>query len=274
MMIMKRFFALAMCILVLCSGAVIASAEEASVYENAGQLYDAWTSQYGVPDYITGVWSTDGGHKNLTFGVLKGDAGEHGKQEIFALVRDDSTVTIVYQTYSRNYLYQIQNEIEDTYFDADFGLVTVGVAELENKLCVEVHRDFAENVDTIAMIRRVTDQYGDAVSFSFVDAYPEILTGSQPPAPTGPVLAAPNPQDHFSPLVFLIAVCVIAATFLFFTEIRRRRLIAVAIGNTSAVMDENPVDAKGVENAIRESKVKPSKALDDRVMQSVHSEND
>ena len=127
---------------------VMASAQEDGVYENAGQLYEAWMRQGGVPDDITGVWSTDGGNVNLTFGVVKGEAGEKGQQEILALVRDDSSVTIAYQTYSRNYLYQIQKEIKDVYFEAGLGLVTAGVMEKENRIRFEVHTDFADNADT------------------------------------------------------------------------------------------------------------------------------
>ena len=73
---MKRVISLMICLYMVCICSVMASAEENGIYENAGQLYEAWVSQGGVPDYISGVWSTDGGTKNLTFGVVKGKAGE------------------------------------------------------------------------------------------------------------------------------------------------------------------------------------------------------
>ena len=95
---MKRMLILVMCFLITCICAVMVSAEDNGIYENAGQLYEAWMHQGGVPDYISGVWSTDGGYVNLTFGVVKGEAGQKGQQEILALVKDDSTVTIVFQT--------------------------------------------------------------------------------------------------------------------------------------------------------------------------------
>ena len=118
---MKRIAVLAMCFLMLCACTVTAFAENGGIYETARQLADAWHSQGGVPDYISGLWSTDGSRKNLTFGVVKGEAGEAGRQEILDLVKDDSTVTIVYQTYSHNYLWQIQDAIVHTYFEKGLG---------------------------------------------------------------------------------------------------------------------------------------------------------
>ena len=263
---MKRFFVLAMCILVLCSGSIISSAEEVGTYENAGELYAAWTSQNCVPDYITGVWSSDGGYKNLTFGVLKGEAGDLGKQEILALVRDDSTVSIVHQTYSRNYLYRIQEEVVDAYFEEGLGLVTAGVMEKENKLRFEVHTDFTDNVDTQAMIQHVTEQYGDAVYFSYIDTYPQFVGGTQP-APTGPILVMTNPQNHVFPFAFVL--CGIVLAFLIFIEIQRRRVMAVAVDGTPMIIDEKPISKKDVEAAIRETDIKPSETLDDRVIRSI-----
>ena len=267
---MKRVISLIICLFMLCICSVMVSAEEGGIYENAGQLYEAWVSQGGVPDYISGVWSTDGGYVNLTFGVVKGEAGEQGKQEILALVRDDSTVSIVYQTYSRNYLYRIQREIEDAYFEAGLGLVTAGVMEMENKLRFEVHTDFVDNADTQAMIQQVTGQYGDAVYFCYVDTYPQFVGGTQP-APTGPILVMMNPQNQAFPFVFVIFG--VTLVFLFFVEIQRRRVMAVAADGTPVVIVKKPVTKKELESAIRETDIKPSEALDDRVIRSIMSDS-
>lgn len=263
---MKRVVSLIICLFMVCVCSVLASAEESGIYENAGQLYEAWGSQGGVPDYISGVWSTDGGTENLTFGVVKGAAGEQGTKEILALVRDDSTVTIVYQTYSRNYLYRVQREIEDAYFEAGLGLVTAGVMEMENKLRFEVHTDFADNVDTQAMIQQVTEQYGDAVYFSYVDTYPQFVGGTQP-APTGPILVMTNPHNHVFPFAFVL--CGIVLAFLLFIEIQRRRVMAVAVDGTPMIIDEKPISKKDLEAAIRKTDIKPPETLDDRVMRSI-----
>lgn len=263
---MKKVISMMICLFMVCTCSVMVSAEENGIYENAGQLYEAWVSQGDIPDYISGVWSTDGGSENLTFGVVKGEAGEQGKQEILALVRDDSTVTIVYQTYSRNYLYRIQREIEDAYFEAGLGLVTAGVMEMENKLRFEVHTDFADNADTLAMIQQVTAQYGDAVYFRYVDTYPQFVGGTQP-TPTAPILMMTNPQNQVFPFAFVLFG--VALVFLLLIKMQRRRVMAVAADGVPMVMDEKPISIREVEAAIRETDIKPSEALDDRVMQSI-----
>ena len=115
---MKRILLLAMSLILLCSFPVRAAAGETGIYENAGALYEAWVSGNCVPDYITAVISTDGGTDNLTFGLVEGNAGEQGRQEILDLVRDDASITIMYQTYSRNELDRIldsnNNAIDST----------------------------------------------------------------------------------------------------------------------------------------------------------------
>ena len=272
---MKRIAVLAMCLLMLWACTVTAFAEDGGIYETARQLADAWHSQGGVPDYISGLWSTDGSRKNLTFGVVKGEAGEAGRQEILDLVKDDSTVTIVYQTYSRNYLWQIQNTIVHAYFEKGLGLVTAGVREHENKLYLEVHTDFAENADTLAMIRQVTEQYGEAVCFSYVDTYPQLVeyTGETPPlVPTRPVLGMMKPQNPSFPFVLVVTFCVMVLSCFFLVDIRRRRILLLASDGTPVVVDERPASKKEIEETIRKAEVNPSAALDDRVMHSIQSD--
>lgn len=266
---MKRIFLLVISILMIFSFSVMASAQEEGVYENAGQLYEAWMRQGGVPDYISGVWSTDGGCVNLTFGVVQGEAGEKGRQEILALVKNDATVTIVYQTYSRNYLYQIQKEIEEAYFGKGLGLVTAGVSEMENKLCFEVHTDYADNADTQAMIRDVTAQYGDAVFFSYTDAYIQFVSGTQPSTSTNPILAVVNPQKQIMSFGFVMVLCAIVLVSFLLLQIQKRRVMAITTNGTSVVMDEKPITKREVEDAIRQSEIAPPEALDHRIAQSI-----
>lgn len=266
---MKRILILAMCFLIMCSCAVMVSAEDSGAYENAGQLYEAWMHQGGVPDYISGVWSTDGGYVNLTFGVVKGEAGQKGQQEILALVKDDSTVTIVFQTYSRNYLYQIQREIENAYFEAGVGLVTAGVMEQENKLRFEVHIDFADNAGTQAMIQHITNQYGDAVYFSYIDTYPQFVVGTQP-APTGPMLVMPNPQNQMMSFGFAMVLCVIVLASFLLMQMQKRRVMAVAADGSAIALEKSQISQKEIEETIRKTEIQIPESLDHRVMQSVN----
>lgn len=268
---MKRIFILTLCFFLMCSCAVTVSADDGGTYETAGELYEAWVSQNCVPDYISGVWSTDGGTSHLTFGLVKGEAGELGKREILALVRNDATVTIVYQTYSRNYLYRIQEEVVARYFGKDLGLVTAGVDEYENKLYFEVFVDFAENPDTLAIIQAVKTQYGDAVAFRTVDEVFQFVNGTQPPA-TGPALVVTQPQKEGFPLVFF-GLFGLTAAFFFLLQAQRKRVMAVSADGIPAFMGDRPVSEKDVEDAIRKADVSPSQALDDRVMASIRSDH-
>lgn len=267
---MKRIFMLAMCLLLLCSFPVTAAAEETGIYENAGQLYEAWVSGDCVPDYITAVISTDGGTDNLTFGLVEGEAGEKGRQEILALVRDDSTVTIMYQTYSRNELYRIQDQITDEYFGKDLGLVTAGVSEGANKIILEVKTDYAENTDTLQMIQEVTDQYGDRVSFRFTDSEIVMVVGTQT-AVTNPIMVMSDPQSPLNLLTFALILGTMMLAVLVCLEMRRHRLIAATGNGTPVILDSRSVGRREIEDAIRSTEATPSDALQDRVMQSILS---
>ena len=267
---MKKCWLLVMCVLLVCALAVTAGAEEDGIYENAGELYEAWVSGGCVPDYITAVISTDGGTDNLTFGVVEGEQGEAGVREILGLVRDDSTVTVIYQTYSRNALYRIQEEIVDAYFDKDLGLVTAGVSEGENKLLLEVKTDYAENPDTREMIRLVTEQYGDAVVFRFTDTEIQLVTQTVTTVP-GPVLTVP-PRQPVS-VGFPLLLCAVAAVLLGI-EVRRRRMMAVLADGSTAAAGGQCLSIREIETAIRSAEPRPSAALDDRVMESIGQPQD
>ena len=61
-------------------------------YATMGDLYQAWGGYEGYPDYICGVWSTDGGMSNMTVAVTKDKAGERGKEEILSLLESPNSV--------------------------------------------------------------------------------------------------------------------------------------------------------------------------------------
>lgn len=267
---MRRIFTVVICFLLMCGLCVTASAE--GIYENAGELYEAWVSGDCVPDYITAVISTDGGTDNLTFGLVEGEAGEKGREEILALVRDDATVTIFYQTYSRNELYRIQDEITDAYFGRDLGLVTAGVSEGANRIVLEVHEDYAENAGTLEMIREVTERYGDAVSFRFTDAVIQAVVGTETTV-TGPVLVVTAPQNQvFSQAmtlaVFAMLVCCFSGIVLC------RRQFAAVTGKGTVVCTSRSVGKKEIEEILRSSEVEPSAGLKSRVMRSIEASGD
>ena len=269
---MKRVVVLVICFLILHSCVVMVSAEDSATYETAGQLYAAWMEQDCVPDYIAGVWSRDGSSDNLVFAIVEGADGEQGKQEVLALIRDDFSVTFVYRPYSRNYLYRIQKEIEETYFEVTRGLLYIGVHEYKNRVHLAVVVSDAENEDVQDAIQQITQQYGDAVYISYLTVVPNLVSGTQP-APTGPMLVVGNPRDQMVPWGFALAMGVILLAFLCIVEQRRRRLLAITEDEALVIMDSSAISEKEVEDAIRKAEITPSKALDDRVMRSIQSDS-
>ena len=163
---MKKFVTFLFAILLICSCSVIASAEEGK-YDTAGDLYEAWYET--LPDYICGVWSTDGGASNLTFGIQNTELGNAGKTEMLELVKDDSSITFVYQEHSRNYLLQIQKEL-DGYFEKDFGLISTGLNEKNNCIVLGIFEERKDEADTQKMIGEITQKYGNAVSVEYTAA--------------------------------------------------------------------------------------------------------
>ena len=157
---MRKIIAIMISILIFCLGGITVSAE-AAMYETAGDLFQAWCNGSAQrPDYICGVWSTDGGYTNLTFGIQNTDEGKRGKQEILDMIVDDSTVSFEYQKYSENYLNQIQEEIIP-YFQKDLGMVSCGVYVMENRVEIEIHKDRKNDPATKEMVKEFKEKYGD-----------------------------------------------------------------------------------------------------------------
>ena len=270
---MKKVIVGLMLAIFLCTCVFTVAAQENGIYESAGELYEAWMRQNGVPDYISGVWSTDGGSVNLTFGLVSGEEGMRGQQEILLLVRNDATVTIEYQKFSRNYLYQIQKEIEDTYFTNanSLGLVAAGVKERENRLSLWIHADYMDSEETQEMIRKTTAQYADAVTFSYVKTYPQFVSGAVSD-PTAPVLLMTNPKNQTMSFAIALALCAVVLVCYLLMQNQRRRMLAMETNGTVVAMNEKPFTRKEIEHQIREAELAPPGALDARVMRSIEPE--
>ncbi len=172
---MKRF--LIWIILVMAVFAVPVSAREAAPYANAGELYQHWT-EAGIPDYISGVWSTDGGMDNLTFGIVMGY--EKMADILYAQIQADDSLTVVYQAYSWKELTDIQKAMEP-YMQQEYGFVSLGVDLYENALILEIHTDYRENARTQALVEDLCTEYGNCLIIRYVDRYPQ-LTYDQKPA--------------------------------------------------------------------------------------------
>ena len=130
-------------------------------YATMGDLYQAWGGYEGYPDYICGVWSTDGGMSNMTVAVTKDKAGERGKEEILSLLENPNSVTFTYQSYSYQELQEVNEAIVSRMMAGDQSIVACGIYEMENKVHISV-LETAENAEETA--QELVKTYGDKVT--------------------------------------------------------------------------------------------------------------
>lgn len=130
-------------------------------YATMGDLYQAWGGYAGYPDYICGVWSTDGGMSNMTVAVTKDEAGERGKEKILSLLENPNSVTFTYQSYSYQELQEVNEAIVERMIAGDQSIVACGIYEMENKVHVSV-LETAEDAEKTA--QKLVKTYGDKVT--------------------------------------------------------------------------------------------------------------
>ena len=244
---MKKLFVLVLSVLLVCTCAAAVSAAEAK-YSTAGDLYQSWGEN--IPDYICGMWSTDGSFDKLTFGIQNNAAGNAGKQEMLDLVENDATLTFVYQVFSRNYLLQIQEEIYE-YFQKDLGLVSTGLDEINNCITLGILEERKDDKDTQNMIKEITRKYGDAVRVEYTgEIYP--MTTKAPYAQAFPVLATG-----------ITVICLIGTVLI---VNQRKRLLLLQTDNGTTVSATASHSAKAVEEMVKKSNYTVNAALDQKIM--------
>lgn len=128
-------------------------------YATMGALYQAWGGYAGYPDYVCGVWSTDGGMDRMTVAVTDDRAGAQGREEILSQLSDPTTVTFVTQTYSYEELQAVMDEIT-AQMGPDSPVYACGVYEMENKVGVELLEGHADAQQTAEALLAA---YGDKV---------------------------------------------------------------------------------------------------------------
>ena len=254
---MRKLFALIFTVLLICACTVSASAAEAQ-YMNAGELYEAWCDD--LPDYICGVWSTDGGICNLTFGIQNTEAGNAGKQQMLELIADDSTVNFVYQEFSRNYLIGLLEEING-YFERDMGLVSTGLDDLNNCIVLGILEEREDDADTQGMITEITEKYGKAVSVGYTAA-PVAL--SLEVEGTSYLWLSPQAQ----PLLFLpVGVMLLLIGAGFVIAIRRKMLLAQTHHGTA--VSAAPPSSQEVKDMVKRSDCGLPTDLKQKVMSAI-----
>ncbi len=249
---MKKLFALILAVVLICSCSIIVSAEEAK-YNTAGELYEAWYEN--LPDYICGVWSTDGGTNNLTFGIQNNAAGNAGKQEMLDLVKNNSTLTFVYQEYSRNYLLQIQREI-DEYMKKELGLISTALNEQNNCIELGILKERKDDVATQDMIKEITDRYGNAVTVEYTDAIYALTTDM-------------NGLWTSQHIILIMGIVVVFLAGMFFV-FQKRNVLLLQTNNGATVSTATSPSTKEVENLVRKTQYDIPSELDQRIMNEIN----
>lgn len=227
-------------------------ADKKGIYQTAGDLLQAW--EEGYPEYICGIWSTNGGSDSLTFGIMDNADGERGKQEILDLVIDDTTVSFEYQKYSRNQLLMIQKEL-DAYFNKGVGLFSTGLLESAN--CIEVGIDLENpTAEMKQFMEQCSDKYGEAVVF---------VQGE----PISNTLDKGTASTSYLPW----ALCVVLAFMLLGVSVyaiahKRSAVLQTAVGKTMAQADT--VTDKQIVKMAKDSQPAPSEELDRKVFDDIN----
>ena len=129
-------------------------------YASMGDLYQAWGGYEGYPDYICGVWSTDGGIVNMTVAMTDDAAGAQGREEILALLENPETVTFTHQRYSYKELTAVNDAIVERMIAGDTPIIACGIHEMENAVYVTL-LESADHAQELA--QELLKQYGDQV---------------------------------------------------------------------------------------------------------------
>ena len=241
-----------------------------TTYPTLFDLFQHWCNE-GYPDYVTGLWSNDGSSYNLTVGVTGDAAGEAGKQEILDLVENDASVTFSTQTYTHDYLMQIQDDLLP-YFKQDLGLVASGVYDMENYVGIEILTAKANDEATLNFIAELKEKYGDAISISYTENYVTLTDELHTNTTTvlmEPLSPSATGKISFSPLLVTGAILIPLLVFGIYFALRKRLVPVLQTNAGGTVAQSGKFSVKEVEQIVKDSSLTISKEVDERVMEGI-----
>ncbi len=238
---------------------VTAFAEEA-VFETAGDLYQYWEENDAYPDYVSGVWSTDGGITNLTIGVLDTEEGNAGKAKILALVKNNATVTFAYGARSYNELTDVMDRLMP-YFEQDRGLVSGGVDVMTGTVRLGIHEERKDDPETIAMLEEMRQTFGDVFTVEYTGLVYTLVDTE----------VAVDAVTYTDPRVFFaVAAAVVLLAALTTALVLKKRQMAVVQTSTGETVEADARLTKSeVEYAVKNDAEAPSDALKQRVLDKI-----
>ena len=212
-------------------------------YATMGELYQAWGGYAGYPDYICGVWSTDGGMSNMTVAVTKDKAGERGKEEILSLLENPNSVTFTYQSYSYQELQEVNEAIVSRMMAGDQSIVACGIYEMENKVHISV-LETAENAEETA--QALVKTYGDKVMVEL-----------------GSMVFDTTMEETYDRGVPGVLLVLAAAVVLIGITVAVK--LPARLTSAGKVITGRPMSRRQVENMIADSCEIPSQRLDEQI---------
>ena len=239
-----------------------------AVFETAWDLNQMWAPT-NYPDYVCGVWSTDGSMQNLTIAVLDTEEGNKGKQEILDLIEDDSTVTFTYGEYSRNYLINIQDELLELFkTEEEHGLISTALNEYESKIVLGILKEYKDNKKTEQMLSDITTQYGDIFTVSYCDKPVEdtLLVTPQVTTPINDNMV----NRKSTPSITTITLVLVLISSVAFMVIRKKRN-AIMLTNTGENITTTAPTKKEIEHTIKKSNIDYPQNLDKKILNEIEN---
>ena len=236
-------------------------------YDTAYDLFQVWSGPQAFPDYVSGVWCTDGNTSNLTIAVLKNDEGEKGKEEILELIEDDSSVTFTYGQYSRNYLTYVQKEVDKHFKNhEEHGLIGTALLEKEGKIGLHILKEYKDNKKTGELLTDLTSQYGDIFTLTYGDAFIE-----QDISITTNELIAPiennNVHRNYPSLSTIVLVLILISSIAFMI-VRKKRAKAMRT-NSGEIVTSTAFTEKQVEQEIENASIHYPQTLDTKISEKI-----
>lgn len=262
---MKKLIAVILTLMLICTCSVTVFADEAK-YNTAGDLFQYWELNDAYPDYVCGVWSTDGGVTNLAIAVQDTDEGNAGKQEILDLIEDDSTVTFEYREHSYNKLREVQNELFP-YFEKNLGLVSTGIYVMSSNVVVGILEEKKDDPATVEMIEEIKSIYGDMIEIEYTG--PVVATVYTEPALVN-IDEIVNNNITSADCLPLIAVGIILLVFVTIFAFRKKRAMMLQASTGDTVVSTVSLTAKEVENAVKKSTVDVPSCLDEKIFNAIN----
>ncbi len=217
-------------------------------YSTMGALFQAWGGWEGYPDYVCGVWSTDGGMDSLTVAVTDDKAGEQGREEILAQLWNHSSVTFTTQKYRYSELQAVMDEIT-AQMGGNSPIVACGIYEMDNNVHVTINEGH-EQAQEIAL--ELSQRYTDRVAVELGD-----LVYST----TREELGKENPAANLLPFALLVIVVL--------TGLLLVKKLPARVTNIGKVITEGRPTKNQVEAAVRENREMPPDRVEDRIREQL-----